>query len=442
MSYRILVAGAGHGGLSAAAILAKNGYDVTVVEKSNLRDMGYDWHDVFDLDTFDFADIPRPDESLLGTYDGDAFCGPTFDSIVEFDNGHSPNTISMDRKVLIRHLIDHCKSCGVKFVFGAEITGPVMSGSRVIGFSTKGKKGKKTYYGDLVIDAAGMDSPIRLGLPDKCGIVRDFADTDKIFIYRAYYNKVEVPDFESPYKYLVSCYHLCRPGIDWIDVDEDYVDILIGKFGELHPEEVEAALEDLREHDPRLGTEVIRGGQYVSIPIGAAIPMLVCDGLAIVGDSASMVVPITGSGITASIKAGKLLASTVMNDREGDFTTETLWSYQYRYFKSVQKDFMPIYMLRKVLTALEPEDVDFLFKNIVKSKLINAATGGNVSGIPVSTVLEMAIKGLPKAKLMADLAAAAISTGEGVAIAEKIPMEYDKRAVEAWKKEYSALLAI
>ena len=45
----ILVAGAGHGGLSAAAILAKNGYNVTVLEKSRREDIGHDWHDAMDI---------------------------------------------------------------------------------------------------------------------------------------------------------------------------------------------------------------------------------------------------------------------------------------------------------------------------------------------------------------------------------------------------------
>ena len=46
---KIIVAGAGHGGLTAAALLAQSGYDVTVYEKNAREDMGYDWHDVFDV---------------------------------------------------------------------------------------------------------------------------------------------------------------------------------------------------------------------------------------------------------------------------------------------------------------------------------------------------------------------------------------------------------
>ncbi|MCR5041882.1 MAG: NAD(P)-binding protein, partial [Clostridia bacterium] len=40
---KIIVAGAGHGGLVAAAHFAKAGYDVTVYEKNAREDLGYDW---------------------------------------------------------------------------------------------------------------------------------------------------------------------------------------------------------------------------------------------------------------------------------------------------------------------------------------------------------------------------------------------------------------
>ena len=44
---KIIIAGAGHGGLAAAAKLAKSGFDVTVVEKEKRSALGHDWEDRF-----------------------------------------------------------------------------------------------------------------------------------------------------------------------------------------------------------------------------------------------------------------------------------------------------------------------------------------------------------------------------------------------------------
>lgn len=42
MSKNIIVAGLGHGGIAVAAILSKNGYNVTVYEKNSEGTLGYD----------------------------------------------------------------------------------------------------------------------------------------------------------------------------------------------------------------------------------------------------------------------------------------------------------------------------------------------------------------------------------------------------------------
>ena len=52
MKGKIIVAGMGHGGLAAAAILARSGYDVTVYEQKSAGTLGYDWTDIFDPKAF------------------------------------------------------------------------------------------------------------------------------------------------------------------------------------------------------------------------------------------------------------------------------------------------------------------------------------------------------------------------------------------------------
>lgn len=66
MSKKIVVAGAGHGGVIAAAKLAKEGFDVTVYEKKKRENIGHDWEDRFDFQTV--LDAVEKDEMPDGAW--------------------------------------------------------------------------------------------------------------------------------------------------------------------------------------------------------------------------------------------------------------------------------------------------------------------------------------------------------------------------------------
>ena len=73
---KIIVAGAGHGGLTASIHLASKGYDVTVIEAGEREKMGHDWHDSLDFSAFDDAGIPRPSEDMYTFNIPTAFTNP------------------------------------------------------------------------------------------------------------------------------------------------------------------------------------------------------------------------------------------------------------------------------------------------------------------------------------------------------------------------------
>ena len=60
MKKKILVLGAGQGGMVAAIKLAEAGYDVTVLEAAKEAEAGYPWYDDIRHDIFDLVDIPEP----------------------------------------------------------------------------------------------------------------------------------------------------------------------------------------------------------------------------------------------------------------------------------------------------------------------------------------------------------------------------------------------
>lgn len=434
---KIIAAGAGHGALSAAISLAKNGYDVTVYEKRTESDIGHNWVDSVDLKAFDFAGIPYPPKYICEPSLRMSFTNPAKTvTIVGPEKDPEGTAVYIDRKGLLRHLISEAKKAGVKFEFGTTVGGAVTSGDDVVGIRIEEGEKERVVFADLVIDGAGVNSPVRRSLPERLGIVNEISENDMISIYRAFFDKTDDTMLDPPYA--VHFYHMGRPGMDWVITKEKCTDILIGKFAPFEEGEVDSALEDFRTEYPFIGKELLRGGTVEVIPIRSTLPKTVCNGYAAVGDSACMTVPLKGSGIELSLKAGKLLAGTVMSIRDGSFTTENLWSYQYRYYTMFGSKLTLVDAARGFLTHFSPETVDyFLESKLITDKEISM-TDGDVS-VTVRYVLSKLKSALPKAhELLPSLLTTLRAGARRVRAAESIPPTYNENEFAEWRKKYES----
>lgn len=436
----ILVAGAGHGGLSAAAILAKNGYNVTVLEKSRREDIGHDWHDAMDIPAFRFADIPVPPEEHFHRGLQMCYFNPNKTVKLCMDAGpglSASDNITIDRKYLINYLIDHCEKQGVKFIFEAAITEAVTDETSVRGVKAILGGEEKEFLADMTIDAAGMNSPVRRSLPDSFGIQKDIPEEETFEIYRVYFENTE--NYITDPNYSVFFFNCEKPGIDWVITTEDYMDVLIGKFGYITDEEIETSLKDLRAIYPGMGTTPIRGGVKATIPLAKTLPLLVADRYALIGDSASMTVPLNGSGIDLSLQAGKLLSSAIMAAEKNSYSKKDLWNYQYRYFKLFGDPLVNISILRRFFSIINADDINFfLEKGLLTEKEIGMA-GGNFSAINAQYVIEKAAAALPKAKLVPDLARTLSSLPTLPLVKASMPASWDDKKVQKWVEKYKNL---
>ncbi len=359
MGKRIIVAGAGHGGLAAAYHLAKSGYSVTVYEHaSRENELGYEWADFFEANTFDEAGLPAP-EAGLSPRVPISFYGP--DPEVEpirqtFEPGEA--AMHMNRKELYAHLMRIARAVGVQFVFGCTVDTPIMIGNRIVGIKTS----LGDFTADLVIDACGIDSPLRANLPAYLGIQRTLKQYEYIYAYRAYFNRLEgFENVENEYKvYFVDD---GKAGLTWAVTTQETVDLLIARFEPFGQEEIDRMHEIFKADNPHLGDTLMLGGQITRIPLRRPLAILVADGYAAVGDSACMTVPITGSGITNSLCAGKLLADTVLFDQNEEYSAVTLWNYQRAFFAKIGESMSLIDVGKDLLLELKKEDFDFFFKN-------------------------------------------------------------------------------
>lgn len=433
---KIIVAGLGHGGISAAALLAAEGFDVTVYEMKKEGTLGYDWTDIFAPKALEYAGIPMPPDDKFEYKEDMTFFAPTCEKGLRQHVPQEQLEIKMERRDIYEHLINHALSKGVKIEYECEVLGPIMLGSRVAGIRTA----KGDVYGDLIIDACGMNSPVRSNLPDYLGIEKTAGRDDKITIYRAFYNKASEEEVEAKFKVMLFAGGIT--GVSWVASEEKYTDLLVGRFEDFTKEELDEYADFLRKTNPGLGTEIVRGGQFVEIPVRQPLSVMVSDGYAAIGDSAFMTVPLIGSGIANSLKASKMLADAVLADKNLEFTGKTLWKYQTRYFKEIGAGLAPLACGRRMLLTLTPDEIDYCFTSgmITESDITMGADFNSISKLFEFDPKGMAVKVKSVCKdpeLIKKLLPCGVQMSKVVATCAMMPKKYNKDRVLSWAKVYN-----
>ena len=429
MGKKIVIAGAGHGGIIAGAKLSEKGYDVTVYERKIRSELGFDWEDAIDFKVFAECGITPPEKNEY-SFNGDMkFYNPNLKAplVVEANANASAK---FERKTIYRILLDYAEEKGVKFVFNTEILGPVMDGLRVTGIRTT----DGIVEADLVIDAAGINSPIRSNLPVCCNVDRDYDYGECFYAYRAYFDKV--PGFEPDVNYEVFLMHMGEKGISWVVTAENYVDVLIGRMAPQTKAETQETLEKMREFSPQIGRTVLRGGTVGQRPVRRPLSVMVCDGYAAIGDSAYMTLPMTGSGISPSVRAGIILADTVLADEAEEYSKETLWEYNRKYILHFGQNFAAIDILKNTLLCTEVNSVDFLFdKQIITQNDMNFGRSKSSGGLSFSDVMGRVAKGIGNLPVLLRTAGALTKGDSAKKVYQAIPEKYDEAAVLKWKQD-------
>ena len=110
MNKNIIIAGGGHGGIVAGALLAKNGFNVTVYEKNNRENMGYDWTDIFAPNALSVAGIPMPDKSLYEYKTDMTFYSTNEKKAIRQRVPEDELEIKMERRDIYNHIISFAEN--------------------------------------------------------------------------------------------------------------------------------------------------------------------------------------------------------------------------------------------------------------------------------------------------------------------------------------------
>ncbi len=440
MSKKILIAGAGHGGLVAGAYLAQKGFDVSLYEQKQRSELGYDWHDTMKNNTFELAGIANVDKKDIHYRKDNVFYPPSLGIAVTVANTPVERVdYEVDRKTLYRYLLDNAEQKGVKLHFEKGIDAPFIVEGKVAGLIVGGE----AVQSDLVIDAAGMYSCVREGLPDSYGIRADYSPNDIFHTFRGYFNLEKDAAVVNPTRFNVYFKFEGLRGIAWFKLTEGAADVLVGSVDNLDMDKVESVLAALRKAQPALGSSLLRGGQIKDIPLKSTLTLFVGDGYAAVGDSASMPLPLNGSGITHSIAAGKMLAETVAEAvRLGKpLNANTLWDYEKRYFREFGAKMAGVCVMKNCLLNYSTKALDFLFvKGILTAKELGAGSSGKELEVTKADILDKLKRGFTRPISLIKLAKAGANARKVKAAAQAIPESYDMASIAAWRKKVEAFL--
>lgn len=434
---KIAVVGMGQGGMVSAIKLASLGHEIDIFERSEKGQVSYDWTDDIRSDIFKICELPMPPKDIFVQKPKWLFVAPNGKASLPFPPLPPMEEISVYRRGLSAYFGDMAESVGCKIHYGTTVDSLAVKDERVVGISVNGE----TLNYDLVIDASGMRSTLRADVPAKFGIQAQPKEDGVMYGYRAFFKKVEgAKTVEEGLDCTVILKHLGSMGISWCNLLADgKVDVLIGRVGALGEEEKNCALADLKRIHSILGNEMI-SEHYAQICLRASISGAVADGYVAIGDSAFMTMPLLGSGIEASMKAGKMFADFVKDNGVTDFSASSMWGFFAKYMRELGSDFALIDTVKRYALGLDPKRINWLFGSGVISKedlaMISTDTSGKIK-IRAKTVFMILAHPVFLCKTLKHL----LKGLKASECAKKIPVEYNEKRIAKWRRKYDKLIS-
>lgn len=429
---KIIVAGAGCGGLQAAKLLAAKGHEVTIYEKNTEEEVGFDWRDEIDYKLFADSDIKLPKRSYRADI---THFVPTFsDNGIPIDIPKENRDWVVERRVLVKEMIADALAKGAKINYGMTVKKLILKGEKVSGVLIGGEK----IYCDIVIDACGINSPLRKSFPEEFGITKEPGENDYYSAFRGVFDfyPERLPSKQRKKIYIKfmgqggisKC--ICHP--------DEYADIFVSKLGRMSRFEFETMMRQLRIENQIIGYEMYFGGKFIKIPSRYPLCKMVAEGYAAIGDSAFMANPITCQGVADSIKAGNLLAAAI--NEGGSASVRSLWKYQTDFFKQIGWEYFAADITKRFILSCKSEEIRFLLEGglFTKDELKMIAQGKGII-LSTSSIIDKLKRGRKKFKFVLALVTFLNKGKKATSLAKSIPAKYDKGKIDSWQKSIEKL---
>ena len=439
-AFDAIVVGAGVAGSACAAMLAKQGMRVVLLDARHEESVGARWVNAVPAGAFDAARIARPR--------GDELCASghlfevTSPSTAVRMQMHGHDVLEVDMRKLGARLRADAREAGATLRFETTVDRVHIERGRIRSIDT----GNTTLRAALFVDASGLPAVLRRArfpqwkpvdrahLCTAAQAVFDIADVDGA---RRFLDRVRVPAGAI----------YARTGIEGgfsvlnvrVDLDEKHVAVLCGSIQDA-PGRLSGArmLENFVSAESWIGAR--RFGGAGAIPLRRPYSRLSAEGLALLGDAGCMVFAAHGSGIATGLAAARILADAVAGERDpGD--ARATWRYAAAFQRREGGVLLAYDLVRRLTQSLAANELEeLLATGIVTESSVRAGFVQSAPPVSASEMLRVARASLKAPRLAAKAAMRVRNVPACLAHPQRYPELHDIAALARYEARSAALV--
>lgn len=368
MKYDVVIVGAGVSGCVAAYFLAKQDFNVALVERKPQEKIGVKiCGDAIGEHHFKNVGIESPklgNDARLILNDVKVF-SPNRRYCVDVCG----SAYALDRYRFGQRLLKVAQAAGAVLYDQHHVVTPKIKNNAVQGVKAQDRTGKIIdIIGKITIDASGVKAVVRNKLPLDWWVSEKPVREDFNIGYREILELVEEINTRHATIFLSQKH---APGGYWwfFPKEKNVINVGLGvqwKQGYSNPKT--NYFKHVRSQLPKIARVINAGGEIV--PTRRSISCMVWNGFMVVGDAACTTNPIHGGGIGPAMMSAYQAAKTIEEAlSNGESTIDALWSYHHGYIEAYGAKQASLDILRIYLQHMSDDDLDFILeKEIVNNK--------------------------------------------------------------------------
>ena len=376
-SYDVIVIGAGPGGSSTAANLAKKGLSVALFEKRQEIGSPKRCGEGLSIGSMkiieDNLGTKIPQKCIAQTIDGSIVYAPNGKEVV-VDFGEDAGAV-MERKVFDKWLAMEASRLGAYVQAKTYVKDLIRENGFVTGVKGEFEGDEFTAKAKVIVACDGVESKIArmAGL----NTTNQMVNIDSGYQY-------EMSNLVMRDKHKIELFFghdIAERGYVWVFPKGEHI-ANVGVGVAMTDKTAKYFLDKFIREYPYTNVkdasiiEVNSGG----IPVGGFLENMVSNGLIVVGDAAHQVNPIHGGGMKEATVAGKIAADVIERGiKKNDVSQETLSEYNKLWWAERGKDLLKVQKLREVVEKLSDNDYNTLAESLKGDELIELARGRKLS---------------------------------------------------------------